>query len=139
MKKYILFLCTLSLFSNCSKEDTVPMDTQIIGAWKLVSAKIIVVNSSYTVDYSDQNIIYDFQPDGILFVSEDNEVHEHGTHEYIFEEGYLGSSSNSSGNTIPFVTINMYRKYFYQRIDGKMILRNSYLDGPDLTFERNHQ
>lgn len=137
MRKYILLLLSLSLFLHCSKDDAVPASPQILGEWKLVSARIANLITVQTVDYSDQNIIYDFRANGVLWVSQDNMGYAQGTYEYVFEEDYLSGSPSPGENKGWLVKVNNIRKWIYQRVDGKMLLRTSYIDGPDLTFEKN--
>ncbi len=137
MKKYILLLISLFLFSNCSIDDTPPMDSVIKGQWKLVSARVIDFVTNPTIDYSDRNIIYDFQADGTLIVTGGNNVgYTDGTYSYVFGLDYLSNAPIPNQNMMPLIQVNNLQKWVYQMVDGQMILRTSYIDGPDLTFER---
>jgi hypothetical protein len=80
MKKTIfktaaILLILVGMISSCGKEkerDENPYRENIIGKWKLVE---IVTTIGYgnqntdTVDYSNSNIIYDFQNDSILIIT----------------------------------------------------------------------
>ena len=137
MKKISILTLIGLLTLSCSNDDN--STAPIIGEWKLTTAEYYGLNSNeeyelYTVDYSDKNIVYDFQTSGILIVSgEQNIGHENGEYEYHFGEGHL--DGDDSGPETLLVKIND-SKWTYSLTYGKMRLGKSYVDGPDLIFER---
>ena len=86
----------------------------------------------HTTDYSDKEIIYTFRDDGILVVrgDEDSDIPDREVLYTVTEEA-LGDG----GPEVLWVTIDGSR-WMYERIHGTMILGTSYVDGPDLHFEK---
>ncbi len=136
MKKlFCLIVFTTTIFS-CSNTDVIS-ENQIIGEWKLIEAKIpkaAGVNSSTgSIDYSNNDIIYNFKSNNILTVSGGTNVgYPNGNYDYFWGEDYLSTTTDPK---ILLVKINE-SKWIYNLINEKMILEKSYIDGPDLVFER---
>ncbi len=127
---------TIAVISSCSNDDD-SSNNQIIGEWKLIEAKFYGLeggnSSEGSIDYSDKNIIYNFQLNGTLTVSgEENAGYPDGTYEYFFGEDHLGGMNDPE---ILLVKINE-SKWTYDLTNGKMTLGQSYVDGPDLILER---
>ncbi|WP_369049538.1 hypothetical protein [Tenacibaculum sp. UWU-22] len=132
MKKALIFLLIEFLISNCSNDNDI--SNQIVGNWKLTEAKFYGLEGEDSIDYSNKNINYNFKSNGILVVSGgDNAGYANGEYHYFFGKDHLG------GNTDPkilLVKINI-SKWTYGLTNGKMTLGQSYVDGPNLIFERN--
>ncbi len=134
---FILLIGILSL--GCTGDDL--LNEQIVGEWKLVEAQFYGVNGEgefglITEPYSEANIIYNFQADGTLLVSgEDNMGYNSGEYNYEFKKDYLTGYPAEGEKTILLVTING-SKWTYNFSDDLMILGTSYVDGPDLYLER---
>ena len=115
----------------------VDISNQIIGNWKLIEAKYPGLkggdSSEFSINYTKENIIYNFKPNGDLIVSGgDNAGYASGKYEYFFGEDYLGGVNSPK---VLLVKINN-SKWSYKLTNGKMILGQSYFDGPDLIFVR---
>jgi hypothetical protein len=136
MKKIITLVLIVFTLSNCSNDDDNSPNPEIVGEWKLIQAKIINSETNTTVDYSAENIIYNFQENGTLSViGGQNFGYPTGEYDYVFGEDYLGSE-NSGGQMILLVKIGI-TKWTYKLENGQMTIGSSYVDGPDLIFERD--
>ena len=87
MKKVLTLLLIGFLISSCSNNDDI--SNQIIGNWKLMEAKFYGLegggSSEGSIDYSNENIIYNFKSNGILIVSGgDNAGYPNGEYEFFF-------------------------------------------------------
>ncbi len=130
MKQFLIILITLML-SSCSKNDEMP--DQIIGKWKLIQVQIFGFGGLYSEDYSNKNIVYEFQSNGVLIVSGGkNEGYSPGKYNYFFGQDHLGGSNDPK---ILLVKIND-SKWTYGLKESKMTLGKSYVDGPNLIFTR---
>lgn len=128
-------IMTIATFISCSNDDD-SSSNQIVGVWKLIEAKFYGLEEGSSteglIDYSDKNIIYDFQTNGTLTVSGgENAGYTNGVYDYIFGKDHLGGSNDPE---ILLVTINE-SKWTYDLTNGKMTLGQSYVDGPDLILE----
>ena len=131
MKKIISIILIGILIFSCSKEEN--NADQIIGNWKLIEAKIYGFEGLNTIDYSDDTIYYNFQTNGTLIVTGGENVgYPIGAYDYFFGEDYLGGMNDPK---IILVKIND-TKWTYNLANEKMTLGLSYVDGPDLVFER---
>ena len=133
MKKILILIFAIGILLSCSNDDD-SMNNQIIGEWKLIEAQIFNFGGQNLIDYTNENIIYDFQSNGILQVTGgDNVGYTSGEYEYFFGEDYLGGGT--SDPKVLLVKINE-SKWTYNLTNGKMTLGTSYVDGPDLILER---
>jgi hypothetical protein len=110
---------------------------KIIGEWKLTRKRTLGWdNNNY--DLSNENIIYNFQSNGVLIISGStnlNGFYESGEYIYLFEKDYLSNDSNSNGPMIWLVKIEG-EKWTYKSQNDLMVIGQSYVDGSDLCFER---
>ncbi|RUA12898.1 MAG: hypothetical protein DSY82_00055 [Flavobacteriia bacterium] len=133
MKKILIIILGIAFLSGCSNDDDA-LNDQIIGKWKLIEVEFYGFGGQGSTDYSHENIIYDFQPNGILKVTGgQNEGYSSGEYNYFFGLDYLGG-----GMTDPKVLLVRIEdsKWTYNLNKGIMRLGQSYLDGPVLIFER---
>lgn len=107
MKKIILyiFLLLLPIFSlsckdevkddccideeianlNCKVTPVCGEKGNIVGKWKLVKATEALVTAPTSIDYSCENIIYEFRPDNKLVVTSNIEGQMSGEYEYQYK------------------------------------------------------
>lgn len=131
MKKEIYVAIFSLLALACTKDDEA---SPIYGKWKLLEARYYGFQSERSVDYSNRNIVYNFQVNDILIVSGgDNAGYPNGEYQYFFGEGYL--SDIPEANPVVIVEIND-TKWEFDLTDGKMTIGQAYVDGPNLIFER---
>lgn len=132
MKKLLTILPILLLLSgSCSSSEDI--SSQIVGNWKLVASTQYGFNGEVSTDYSKENILYNFKQNGTLQVSGGENVgYPDGAYEYFFGEDYLGGENDPK---VLLVKIND-SKWTYNQNSGKMTLGKSYVDGPNLIFER---
>lgn len=138
MKTTLMLLITLLLVTlGCTKQETETKEQQALnGTWKLIEARIINFSTNPTIDYSNKNIVYNFQANGILLVTGgDNAGYPNGEYEYVFGKDYLGGAPSPGEEKILLVKIND-SKWTYDLTNRKMTLGKSYVDGADLIFER---
>lgn len=130
----------IASLTSCSNDDVLMTDP-IIGEWNLTSVEYYGENSDgmielFSIDYSDENIVYNFNSNSQLIVSgEDHIGFENGAYTYIFEEDYLSGFPNEGETKMLLVKVNGF-KWTYEFTNGTMQLGNSYVDGPNLYFER---
>ena len=133
MKKLIPILVFIFIITSCSKNDN-EISTPIVGEWKLIKSEQYdeASNKLSVKDYSSQNIIYKFDSNSNLNINSGNNA---GNYKYEFKEDYL-SGFPSNGETKMLIVILYSTKWIYNLNNGKMKLGNSYVDGPDLYFEK---
>lgn len=133
MKKLIPILVFIFIITSCSKNDN-EISTPIVGEWKLIKSEQYdeASNKLIVKDYSSQNIIYKFDSNSNLNINSGNNA---GNYKYEFKEDYL-SGFPSNGETKMLIVILYSTKWIYNLNNGKMKLGNSYVDGPDLYFEK---
>lgn len=126
------FAFLLIIAAGCSKSNEVP-EIDIVGKWKLIEGET-VFNEHQVFDYSDDNIIYQFHPDGTLTIKSDIEGHiGHGNGEY----SYMLSTSPLYKNADEPFTLTIGTLHHACSIaEESMILNDSPLDGPILHFIR---
>lgn len=140
MKNFFILFLILGTLTACSKDDEHSKMEQIIGEWKLVKMQQYAINEKgefqlFTTDYPDKNIIYNFQVNGVLMVTGGQNVgYPTSEYDYVFEKDYLGASTED-GSKIWLMKING-SKWTYDFTNGIMKLGKSYVDGPNLFFER---
>lgn len=139
MIRVVLIILFGFLIFSCSENET---DNQLIGDWKLVKATQFGSNDNgeyelSTFDYSNENIIYSFLSNDLLVVEGGGNI-GYPTGEYNYEFGYdcLGGCYTGNEQEILLVKINNGTKWVYNFENEVMRLGNSYVDGPDLFFER---
>lgn len=137
MKKVYILLLTLATLSSCSNDDDNSQTSEIVAQWKLVEAKLSGFeggnSSNGSIDYSNQNIIYNFTANGTLIVTGEEHIgYSNGEYQYFFGEDHLGTSSDPQ---ILLVKINQL-KWTYDFTNERMTLGQSYVDGSDLVFEK---
>jgi hypothetical protein len=132
MKKIILLILTIGILSSCSNNDDNFNNDANIGVWKLIEGRINFSPSPEPpIDYSNENIVYNFQANGILLVSGgDNIGMPNGVYEYVLGEDYLGGQEK-----IPIVEIEGF-KWVYTMENEQMTLTTNYMDGTTLLFEK---
>ena len=111
---------------------------QILGEWKLTRGRN-VWPVYLSTDFSNDNIIYNFKPDGILVISgvgteEPPHTYSDGEYSYVFEH------VDSWDETVWKLTINSQSwnaVWTYISQNDLMVLSQSYIDGSELCFIRN--
>ena len=133
MKRVLVFLLVVVL-SSCTGDDNSRINNQIIGEWKLMKAEIVSFSQNPSIiDYSDENIIYNFKSEGKLVITgEVNVGYLEGEYDYYFGDDYLGGTSGSKSLLVKINTA----KWTYNLTNGEMKLGQSYVDGPDLFLKR---
>ncbi len=133
MKKGIVLLLTIVLSFACTGDDDSRNDSQIIGDWKLMKAEIVNFSQNPSIiDYSDENIIYNFKSDGKLVVTGGENIgYPDGEYDYYFGEANLANLNDP----VLIVKINN-SQWTFNLTDGIMKIGQSYVDGPDLFFKR---
>ncbi|SFN99091.1 hypothetical protein [Salegentibacter flavus] len=135
MKRVFLLLITFAICASCSNDDDISTD-QIVGEWKLIQAEFYGSEGESSIDYSDQNIIYDFRQTGLLKVTGgENAGYPTGEYQYSFGKDHFGCAFDSDDPKILVVKINN-SKWAYNFINGKMKLNTSCVDRTDLVLEK---
>ncbi len=134
MKRILLIVMIIPTLISCSKNDDSNSENEIVGKWKLIRAEFYGFEGENSINYSNKDIIYNFKSNGTLKVTgEENAGYPSGEYEYFFGKDYLGGSTNDPQTLL--VKINN-TKWIYNFKDGEMTLGQSYVDGPNLIFER---
>lgn len=145
MKKLpLVFILVISL--SCKKNEVVDINmdlrcptvarvgsnTQVVGKWKLLKGSTVFYDTK-TVDYSCNEVIYDFRSNGIVIITSDIQEligSNPGEHSYEFTPKPLFEGGNN-------FTIKINSNAVSCRIsEGLMTLDNSALDGPILHLAR---
>lgn len=133
MKKYLLILISI-LFIGCTDNDDAV--SPILGQWKLT---IVEQNNlggpGLVIDYSADNVIYNFGSNGNVIVSSNNAIHTAGTHLYLYEYNYLSGNPSPDETQMYVVQINNTR-WIYNLNGNTMSLDNGYVDGPKMYLVR---
>lgn len=135
MKNLFVILFMFTVFSACSNDDNLKSceTGKIVGKWKLIKVEYPFPPSTHQYDKS---IIYNFRVDGKLIVTGgENAGYSNGEYNYIFKKDYFSEFPPEEGPKVWFVEING-SKWTYKCEDGLMVLGQSYVDGPDLFFQR---
>jgi hypothetical protein len=145
MKKLLLIFILVILLS-CKKNEVVDIDmdlkcptvarvgsnTQAEGKWKLLQGSTVFYDTR-TVDYSCNEVIYDFRSNGIVIITSDIQEligTNPGDHSYEFTRKPLFEGGN-------YFTIKINTNSVSCRIsDGLMTLDDSAFDGPILHLAR---
>lgn len=132
MTKSILGSFLVFILISCTKNDN-EISNPIIGEWKLIKSEQNDMSNNISVtDYSTQNIIYSFDSNSNLNVNSGDNA---GNYKYEFKKDYLSGFPSDGEKKMFLVVINTI-KWTYKQSDGKMQLGMSYIDGPDLYFEK---
>lgn len=133
MKKILILIMAIATLLSCSKDDDSTTD-QIVGEWRLLRTTCCFFEGGKTTDYSDENIIYNFKRNGILIITGGQNVeYPVGEYQYFFGKDNLGSNTNEPKILLVKIDNN---KWTYNLTKGIMTLGMSYIDGPNLEFER---
>jgi len=133
IKLYLLVCFACIGLSACSNDNS--RTEQIVGNWKLMRAQTFSKTNA-VIDYSKDNISYNFQSNGKLIISGGDKIaYPNGEFNYQKEDDYLTANPNSGETKIQLVKIDAY-KWIYKYANGEMNLSLSYIDGPDLYFKR---
>ena len=134
MKKILILILTIATLINCSNDDSI--NDQINGKWKLIGVSTMDFNSNPQIDYPNENIIYNFRPNGILLVTGGEDIgYPNGEYDYFIGKDYLSGAPRAGESKTLNVNINS-TKWTYDLTNGIMTLSTSYVDGPILRFER---
>lgn len=127
-------------YTNCivGELDVITTSDQILGEWKLTRARVLwpdYINS----DFSNENIIYNFKPDGVLVIS------GAGTEKFplSFPDGeytYEFEHIDTWDETVWRLRINPEKwnsNWTHTTQNELMVLSQSSTDGSDLCFKRN--
>ncbi|SDB23521.1 hypothetical protein SAMN03097699_0229 [Flavobacteriaceae bacterium MAR_2010_188] len=140
MKSYFnLFLvCGILSFLNCSNDDNDSNANDIEGEWKLIKIETYFSEET-TFDYTDRNIIYDFQSDGKLVVSGgENLGYSDGEYKYEFVEDYLSPEPLEGESKEKLVIIDENR-WIYEKLNSTTIsISQAYVDGPTIFLKRRN-
>lgn len=112
--------------------DTDIIANQIVGKWKLTRTELY----DRINDHSDENVIYNFQSNGILLVSGGGNIggYRDGEYSYVFKKDYLSNYPGPNDILIWLVKIDGM-KWTYGSQKKLMTLGTSYVDGSDLCFQ----
>lgn len=108
-------------------------EDDVVGKWKQIKGETVFYQSQI-VDYSFNNIVYNFKSDGTLSINSDidNPI-GYNTGEYVYEF----SQHSLYGNIDEKYTLKIDKKNWACSITGSnLVLNNAYLDGPILYFVR---
>ncbi|NLO71432.1 MAG: hypothetical protein GX102_10960 [Porphyromonadaceae bacterium] len=127
MKNLFLTLFVLVLVS-CTNN---PPSLEVQGKWKLV--KVENTFALQSTDYSSENIIFDFSSSTVT-------VSGNTSANFYIADGeypYTLSMENSLSTTFQTMTLTLKgEQYVYKRENNKMSLSLGYIDGDNLSFER---
>ena len=136
MKRLFCLIALSSMVLSCSK-DSEPhraeiYPAQIIGHWKLIYFHARPWDS-YVHNFTDDNIIYTFEPAGILVVNGDGQQvpHADGKHHYFFDEGII-DGQNEKGVTVKIDD----QEWLCSFVDGQLRISQTHVDGEALVFIR---
>jgi len=117
----------LATTSDCPVAPVAGADDDIRGKWKLMNTLQPFTSEGRILnDHSCHNTVYHFQVDGTLTISSDREGVPIGQYEYEFKHQPLFEYYDDMGYTLEIGN----RKEACSIFEGKMILDNSYVDGP---------
>lgn len=120
---------------KCPLEAVDGQEDDVVGKWKMVWRREINFSTGIdTTDYSCNNIIYHFKPDGILEVISDVEEAGHSKGEYNYE--LIWDPYNSGATTFRGIKIGDFERWACSIKTTNMTSDTSPLDGPTLHFVR---
>ncbi|MGV3763415.1 hypothetical protein [Parapedobacter sp.] len=122
----------LNANQRCKVVAKIGQDNDIVGKWKMVKGQT-AFHEQKIIDFSCDNIIYDFQTDGTLSISSDT-------------ENLISLASGKYKYELLFEPLEASNEEFMLRINGlvmgseistdAMTINQSYHDGPILHFVR---
>lgn len=136
-----ILLFIISTVTGCTDANKDSNEDMIVGAWKLIKGEYYGINQDdqfgmITVDYTSKNCMYVFNSNKVLQITGASKLgYKNGAYSYVLEEDYLTGAPNEGESKILLVKIND-SKWTFEIEDGIMKLGQSYVDGPDLYFER---
>lgn len=117
---------------RCKVEGKIGADDDIFGQWKLIKGQTFFYESK-TIDYSCNNIIYEFREDETLIISSDTEtVIDLGPGLYSYQLHYEPLEASDEEFTLQIDGLIMG----IEISTDAMIVNHSYFDGPILYFVR---
>lgn len=147
MKNLFIFFLLL-IVTACSRSENIVEDTpdkptptetpgtidNISGEWRLV--KVETFNGH--IDFSNENIIYNFQQNDVLKVNGAiNPSLQNGEYNYEYKIDYLNASPTSTDPKIPIVKIsNLIYAVVYYPTSGTLVLDRSYVDSGTYFLKR---
>ena len=138
MKKSCFLLCCFILMTSCSNDNETEEDfdaTAILGSWKLVRTTFLAADGSPAEeDFTDKDVIYTFDANGNLEVSNTSPGHAPGSFSYTFTRDFLSSSPGQNASEVLVVEI-ANTKWAYNSLNGTLLLSLAHIDGPALFFD----
>lgn len=118
---------------SCQVETVAGPEDDVIGKWKMIRQKTFkLYNGDIEVkDYSCDNIVYHFNPNGVVKINNDAEGEEHVTGEYIFEL-IPPVFDGKDYYILKIGTLNWHCRIK----ESYMTLNMAHVDGPTLYFAR---
>ncbi|MXV37799.1 hypothetical protein GO491_03755 [Flavobacteriaceae bacterium Ap0902] len=135
MKKIAVLFLIMMITLSCSSDDD-SIRSQLSGQWRLMSADLMNFGSQDTIDYSGDNIIYNFKNNGKLIITGNDDI-AHATGEYYYKinnNQQTNDPNNKQENNL-YVHINN-TAWALTMTEDAMTLSTSYVDGPALNFVR---
>jgi len=133
MKKANTFLPVLTLLCFLACGEKQEPDIGITGKWKLIKAQAML-----TTDYSNDRIVYEFRPNGTLFIETRSGTppwrFDPGNHAYEFYDEQVGTREEYPLGG----RLRIEDEVFGCNLsaDRMMVIDNPHLDGPLVYFER---
>ncbi|MGS2764747.1 hypothetical protein [Sinomicrobium sp. M5D2P9] len=133
MKNFTLIFCISLLLSSCNNDDD-NSSPNIIGDWKMIKIEVYSSELEET-DYSDNNILYQFQSDGALIVEADvdNDGYNNGSYNYEMNLEHL-SGNLSVEEPQEYIVKIENNKWVLDMSTDTMTLSQAHVDGPTLFF-----
>ncbi|WP_250434521.1 hypothetical protein [Hanstruepera flava] len=145
MKNLQLYcLAAFIMLFSCNSDDdntenipqTIEPEVQILGEWKLIS--VYHYDPELEIDYSSDNIVFDFKPSNLLVVSGNDDpqyVYTNGEYEYSFE---VLPATHPNGNLRHRLKVgNSSWVYLFDHDEVDFILSQIDWDGPVWRFDKN--
>lgn len=119
---------------RCAVNSVAGRQDDVLGKWKLLSYRTVFYHPD-TTDYSCDDIIYEFKPNGGLTVTSTvDEPHGYAAGDYAFE--LKANVAPEDGNRYHTLRIGAHSQWPATIEAREMILSQAYLDGPVLHFAR---
>ncbi len=140
MKKICFLLCCFVLITSCSNDSDDGTEEEfdpsaIVGSWKLARATFLAADGSPTEeDFSSKDVVYTFETNGNLTVSNNSPGHIAGNYSYTFKRDFLSSTPGQNESEVLVVEIEN-TKWAYNSLNGTLVLSLAHIDGPGLFFD----